>query len=179
METGEDMSRAIGWSEVRSRPGGETREPSLYAFELGPTAPDAARRATDAAFSGVGHVPAAAATLIYLDARTFTRDCIGRWLQTHLSGFRVCALQDLEQIVTAPATGGETRGVILNTGPERMSSAAVTNLMSRLAELLPSVPVAVLSDYEDPDNIRAAFDMGVRGCIPTTLARWSRSRRCT
>jgi DNA-binding NarL/FixJ family response regulator len=32
------------------------------------------------------------------------------------------------------------------------------------------VPVAILSDYEDPENIRAAFDLGVRGYIPTSLA---------
>jgi DNA-binding NarL/FixJ family response regulator len=37
-------------------------------------------------------------------------------------------------------------------------------------ELLPEVPVAVLSDFEDAGSIREAFNLGVRGYIPTSLA---------
>jgi len=107
--------------------------------------------------------------LIYLDQRTFTRDCVGRWLQSHLSGFTVCALPDPEQIITVSAESDETRAVIINTGPERMSSAGVASLLARVSELAPSVPVAVLSDYEDSENIRAAFELGVHGYIPTSL----------
>jgi DNA-binding NarL/FixJ family response regulator len=170
METREGISRAVGWNDVRSRAGGELPQSSLNDFGLTATDLGGERRGGDATFSRAGHVAAATATLIYLDSRTFTRDCIGRWLQSHLSGFSVCALPDPEQIITAPAVGDGIRAVILNTGPERMSSAAVASLMSRLGELMPSVPVAVLSDYEDPENIRAAFELGVRGYITTSLA---------
>lgn len=170
METSELMSRAVAWSDVGSRPGGEAPGSSLDDFELTAADLDAGRPATDAAFSRASNGTDPTATLIYLDPRTFTRDCIGRWLQSHLSGFSVCALPDPEQIMTAPAAGEKTRAVIINSGPERMSSAGVASLMSRLGELMPSVPVAVLSDYEDSENIRAAFDLGVRGYIPTSLA---------
>jgi DNA-binding NarL/FixJ family response regulator len=108
--------------------------------------------------------------LIYLDPRTFTRDCVGRWLQNSLTGFRVHLLPDPEQIATAPIASEQIRAVIVNTGPERVSSGAVVALLSRVGELLPSVPVALLSDYEDAENIREAFGLGVRGYIPTSLA---------
>ena len=170
MGTGEGMSRAVGWSDVRSRAGGQVAEASLDDFGLTAIGLDAGRGGTDVAFPRASHVPAATATLIYLDPRTFTRDCIGRWLQSHLSGFSVCALPDPEQIVTAPAVCDQTRAVIINTGPERMSSPGFASLMSRLGELMPSVPVAVLSDYEDSENIRAAFELGVRGYLTTSLA---------
>ena len=62
------------------------------------------------------------------------------------------------------------RAVILNAGPERMSSAIVARLLARVNELLPETPVAVLSDYEDAESIREAFNLGVRGYIPTSLA---------
>jgi DNA-binding NarL/FixJ family response regulator len=108
--------------------------------------------------------------LIYLDPRAFTRDCVGRWLQSSLSGFRVDVLPDPEQIASAPNAGGRIRAVIISTGSERMSSGAIVGLLARVGELLPSVPVAVLSDYEDAENIRGAFGLGVRGYIPTSLA---------
>ena len=109
-------------------------------------------------------------TLIYLDARAFTRDCIGRWLRSSMSGFGVRLLSDPEQIATAPIASDQVRAVIINAGPERMSSPAVAQLVSRVKELLPEVPLAVLSDLEDPSEIREAFDLGVRGYIPTSLA---------
>ena len=170
METGESTSRAVGWSDVRSRAGGQIPKSSLDDFGLTATDLDPGRRATETAFPRATHGPEATATLIYLDPRTFTRDCIGRWLQSHLSGFSVCALPDPEQIITAPAVSDATRAVIVNTGPERMSSPGFASLMSRLGELMPSVPVAVLSDYEDSENIRAAFELGVRGYLTTSLA---------
>jgi DNA-binding NarL/FixJ family response regulator len=109
-------------------------------------------------------------TLIYLDPRAFTRDCIGRWLQSSLSGFSVCALPDPEEITTAPINSEQIRAAIVNTAAERMSSGSVAGLLSRLSGLLPAVPVAVLSDHEDAENIREAFGLGVRGYIPTSLA---------
>jgi DNA-binding NarL/FixJ family response regulator len=170
MEASEGMSPTVDRGHVGLHAGGRAAEPSLDEFglrtrELGAGPPD-----IDAMFARPSQRPADAATLIYLDPRTFTRDCIGRWLQSHLGGFTVCAWSDPEQILTAPAVGDEIRAVIIATGPERMSSVAVADLLSRVGERMPSVPIAVLSDYEDPENIRAAFELGVRGYIPTSLA---------
>jgi DNA-binding NarL/FixJ family response regulator len=108
--------------------------------------------------------------LIYLDPRPLTRECVGRWLQSSLSGFRVCLLPDPEQITAAPIVSDQIRAVVINAGPERISSPTVARLLSRVRELLPTVPVAVMSDYEDPESIQEAFELGVRGYIPTSLA---------
>ena len=108
--------------------------------------------------------------LIYLDPRALTRDCVGRWLQSRLSGFSVCLLSDPEQITAAPIVSDQIRAVVVNAGPERMSSPTVAHLLSRVSELLPTVPVAVMSDYEDSESIQEAFELGVRGYIPTSLA---------
>ena len=170
METGEGTSRAVGWSGVAARAGGEARGSALDDLGVIVTDVDEGRRGREPAFARPNLVPRVSATLIYLDPRTFTRDCIGRWLQSHLGGFTVCALPDPEQIATVSAGGNEPRAVIVNTGPERMSSAGVARLLARIGELAPSVPVAVLSDYEDPENIRAAFELGAHGYIPTSLA---------
>jgi DNA-binding NarL/FixJ family response regulator len=109
-------------------------------------------------------------TVIYLDGRAFTRDCVGGWLQSSLDGFEVRILQDPEQVETMPIGGGRIQAVVINAGPERMSSATVTRLLARVGERFPGVPVAVLSDHEDPESIREAFSLGVQGYIPTSLA---------
>jgi DNA-binding NarL/FixJ family response regulator len=109
-------------------------------------------------------------TVLYLDARAFTRDCVGGWLQSSLSGFHVLVLQNADQIETRALASDAVQAVIINAGPERMSSATMTRLLSRLHELFPGVPMAVLSDYEDAENIREAFNLGVQGYIPTSLA---------
>jgi DNA-binding NarL/FixJ family response regulator len=109
-------------------------------------------------------------SLIYLDPRTFTRDCVGSWLQSSLSGFEVKVVADPERIETTPIASDQVRAVIINIGPERMSSAPTARLLSRVRELLPGVPVAVLSDDEDAESIREAFELGVQGYIPTSLA---------
>jgi DNA-binding NarL/FixJ family response regulator len=109
-------------------------------------------------------------TVIYLDPRAFTRDCVGGWLQSSLDGFRVRVLSDPDQIETAPIGKDRIRAVIISGGPDRMSSTTLASLLARLGELLPETPVAVLSDYEDCASIREAFNLGVRGYIPTSLA---------
>jgi DNA-binding NarL/FixJ family response regulator len=108
-------------------------------------------------------------TVLYLDPRAFTRDCIGGWLQSTLGGFEVRVLADPDQIETAPIGNDRIRAVIISTGPDRISSATVASLLSRVSELLPGIPVAVLSDYEDSASIREAFNHGVRGYVPTSL----------
>jgi DNA-binding NarL/FixJ family response regulator len=109
-------------------------------------------------------------TVVYLDPRAFTRDCVGSWLQRSLSGFSVRVVQDPDQFEGAPDLDERIRAVIINAGPDRVLSPTVTRLLSRIGELLPEVPVAMLSDFEDPGSIREAFNLGVRGYIPTSLA---------
>jgi DNA-binding NarL/FixJ family response regulator len=108
--------------------------------------------------------------VIYLDPRAFTRDCVARCLQASLSGYRVQPLSDPERIEAATLAGNPVRAVLINTGAERVSSGATASLVSRVREALPGVPVAILSDYEDRESVREAFNLGVRGYIPTSLA---------
>jgi DNA-binding NarL/FixJ family response regulator len=108
-------------------------------------------------------------TVIYLDTRAFTRDCVGGWLRGSLSEFNVLVLQGADQIETRAVASDKIQAVIINAGPERMASTTMTGLLSRLNELFPRVPVAVLSDYEDAENVREAFNLCVQGYIPTSL----------
>jgi DNA-binding NarL/FixJ family response regulator len=109
-------------------------------------------------------------TVIYLDPRAFTRDCVGNWFQSSLSGFRVRILQDPAELEGMQGVDERIRAVIINAGPERISSGNLSALLAAVGELLPVTPVALLSDFEDAQSIREAFSLGVRGYIPTSLA---------
>lgn len=120
------------------------------------------------------HAPADAGleepqTVVYLDPRAFTRDCVGGWLRSSLGAFSVRVLPDPSQIEAHAANADQIRAVIINAGPERMSSSTMARLLASTRERLPGVPVAILSDCEDPESVREAFELGVRGYIPTSL----------
>lgn len=109
-------------------------------------------------------------TVIYLDPRAFTRDCVGDWLRSSLSGFRIRVLQDPAELEGMRGPDERIRAVIINTGAERIASANLSSLLSAVGAALPGTPVALLSDFEDSQSIREAFGLGVRGYIPTSLA---------
>jgi DNA-binding NarL/FixJ family response regulator len=108
--------------------------------------------------------------VIYIDPRAMTRECIGGWLQRNLRGFNVHVISGPDQIEAAPLVNERIQAVIVNAGAERLSSATVAWRLSRIGELLPEIPIALLSDFEDTGTIREAFKLGVRGFIPTSLA---------
>jgi DNA-binding NarL/FixJ family response regulator len=132
---------------------------------------EAARRDDSAPGGDVRSVlPGELPAVIYLDTRAFTRDCVGGWLRSSLPGFHVLVLQNADQLETVPVARDQVQAVIVNAGPERMSSATMTRLWAGLRELFPGVPLAVLSDHEDAESVREAFSLGVQGYIPTSLA---------
>ena len=71
-------------------------------------------------------------TVIYLDARAFTRDCVGGWLRSSLGEINVLVLQNADQIETKGPASDQVQAVIINAGPERMSSATMTRLRRQL-----------------------------------------------
>jgi DNA-binding NarL/FixJ family response regulator len=152
-----EVSGGLAGGELRAR-----GEEGLPQKEDGPKKGDEV--------SGWMEASSVSPTVVYLDARTLTRDCVGRWLQASLTGFNVCLLESPDRIETVSVDSKQIRAVIINTGTERMSSPTAGRLLSCVTERLPAVPVVVLSDYEDTENIREAFELGIRGYIPTSLA---------
>jgi DNA-binding NarL/FixJ family response regulator len=111
-------------------------------------------------------VPAAAKVdgfIAVIESRTFLGECIRRSarLSLPLPIFTYSTVFELEQqhspalpeIVIVSLTEGE----------------AVVNILTKLSELFPGVPVIVLADKTDPELTLTAIRHGVRGYIPFTL----------
>jgi DNA-binding NarL/FixJ family response regulator len=58
---------------------------------------------------------------------------------------------------------------ILNKHSMQIGEAEVADQLSFLATIAPDLPIALLSDVDEADEIAEAFGLGVRGYIPTSL----------
>lgn len=64
---------------------------------------------------------------------------------------------------------GEPRGIILALGTRAPSDPAVAREVERLSRALGETALIVVSDRRDPLAVTAAFRLGVRGYVPTSM----------
>lgn len=71
--------------------------------------------------------------------------------------------------VSAPEGVAPPVLLLLVLGSTRIDDPAMQLQLSKSRALWPDVPVAIVSDHEDRGEVMAAFRVGVRGYIPSTL----------
>jgi DNA-binding NarL/FixJ family response regulator len=113
-------------------------------------------------------VPAAAKVdgfIAVIESRTFLRECIRRSarLALPLPIFTYSTVFELEQ-QHSPASPEIVIVSLTEAGSE-----AVVNILTKLSELFPGIPVIVLADKTDPELALTAIRHGARGYIPFTL----------
>jgi DNA-binding NarL/FixJ family response regulator len=108
--------------------------------------------------------------VVYVDERSLSREGIGHWLDANLSGFEVRLAADPHEALDIAMGAGPVSLVLQHLGAARVGSPEVAAALTRLVSRLADVPVAVLADSEDIDEVRAALACGVRGYIPSGLA---------
>jgi DNA-binding NarL/FixJ family response regulator len=93
-----------------------------------------------------------------IDKRAFTRESIARSLQ------KLCNLLKIASFVTCDEflVSTENYDLILLHAPD-----GIVGEDNIVRNLMPIAPVIILSDDDSYDSVRAAFDIGVRGYIPT------------
>jgi DNA-binding NarL/FixJ family response regulator len=100
-----------------------------------------------------------------IDGHSFTRESITRSLQY------LCNLLKIESFATSNECVESTRNydVILYHAHESVADQNNNDdWLISIKNLLPIAPVIILCDVDSYDSIRAAFDSGVRGYIPTS-----------
>ena len=65
--------------------------------------------------------------------------------------------------------GHAPRGIVMSVGRHSTIKAPLCEQLRDLRGALASIPVIVLSDRDEPEEVVAAFDEGVRGYVPTNL----------
>jgi DNA-binding NarL/FixJ family response regulator len=107
-------------------------------------------------------------TVILIDDRTLTRQCLAHWLELSDPHLRIVGVPRLDQPERLRHYGRIDLAV-LSIGSFLAAEPVVAATLDRLQELMPEVPQIVVSDREDIRAVTEAIRRGVRGYIPTSL----------
>jgi len=127
---------------------------------------DVARPPTSPQAASPGRHEKPSSGIIFIDDRTFTRDCISRSLDGASADMEVLPFASVAACSSAPRQAGAI--VLFNIHQRRITDADVDNDLVLLEQIFPSTPIVVLSDVDGVDRILAALARGIRGYILTS-----------
>ncbi len=110
--------------------------------------------------------------ILVIDHRAFCRECVVRLLHEVSPDYVFSSLARPRDILPAELPLGEGERfdvVILGSGATRLPDERVAADIDYIATCFSGVPIILLSDREDSNQVAEALRYGVRGFIPTTL----------
>lgn len=106
--------------------------------------------------------------VLIADDHAMVREGLRTALAELVSDVQVEEAADAEQVIAQLQAGGDWGLILLDL---RMPGAQGFTLVSTVCNLLPDVPVVVLSANDEGDTMRRALDCGVCGYIPKATPR--------
>lgn len=107
-------------------------------------------------------------TIVIIEPRTLIRDCLLQSLKTLTKGDTVLAFATLEEWRAADPHPSPSTIILLC--PAGRKSREATDKTSALPSDCQQMPVVLLSDVEEAEQILDALDHGARGYIPTSIS---------
>jgi DNA-binding NarL/FixJ family response regulator len=106
---------------------------------------------------------------LYIDARSLSRECFGERLAYHLPEWSIEPASSVREL---QSNGDWPRAsvVILNTHGASASSQEVAEDMATISAAVPSSPLILLSDLDEPREVIQAIQRGARGYLSTSLS---------
>jgi DNA-binding NarL/FixJ family response regulator len=105
--------------------------------------------------------------VLVIDDHPLVQEGVSAALESLADKVTVMAARDAEQGLGLAAENPDLDLVLLDLALPGMSGF---NLIGKLHERLPSLPVVVLSALEDPENVRHAINAGAMGFVPKSAA---------
>lgn len=106
-------------------------------------------------------------TLVLIESRSLIRDCLIRWLEQH--GLQVDSAVSAQECGTPCRPFDQVDLIILSIGPARVTSPEVLAGIDRLTQDLSDIPLVLLADRDEIEDVGEAIRHGARGYIPTNL----------
>lgn len=101
--------------------------------------------------------------VLVIDDHPLVQEGVATALESLRPDTRVMSARDAEQGMAMAAANPDLDLVLLDLALPGMSGFG---LIGRLHERLPSLPVVVLSAFEDPENVRQTISAGAMGFVP-------------
>jgi DNA-binding NarL/FixJ family response regulator len=105
--------------------------------------------------------------VLVIDDHPLVQEGVSAALESLADDVTVMAARDAEQGLALAAENPDLDLVLLDLALPGMSGF---NLIGKLHERLPSLPVVVLSALEEPENVRHAINAGAMGFVPKSAA---------
>ena len=106
---------------------------------------------------------------LYIDNQCLTRDCIGQYLAMLLPEAVVVTIPKAQDIPTSAEGNSRFLVGIFHKHAVRIGDPELADELSTLAGTTPNLPIVMLSDIDDAEDVAKAFELGVRGYIPANL----------
>lgn len=108
-------------------------------------------------------------SIVLIDNRPMMRQCLGRWLEESSREGHIVTFASPAEVFDDARSFREAYLIVFSIGAARVSDPEVIENIDRLARSFPDVPIVLLSDHEDVEEVAKAIHHGVRGYIPTKL----------
>jgi response regulator RpfG family c-di-GMP phosphodiesterase len=118
-------------------------------------------------------------SIVLIDRRPLTRRCLTRWLQDGMPDLHVAWVGSPTDLLGGMSSPSKPGIVIFNIGAAAVGDPDVLGKISLLRRHLSRIPLVLLSDRDEVDDIIAAIEHGVRAAtFPPALSRPKRRRPC-
>jgi DNA-binding NarL/FixJ family response regulator len=107
--------------------------------------------------------------IVLIDRRALTRQCISRWLQEGSPDLRVVSVGSPADLLDASRSLSAPHIIIFSIGAASVRDPDVLGKTTLLRRHMSRIPLVLLCDRDDVEEIVAAFEHGVRGYIPTSI----------
>jgi len=110
-------------------------------------------------------------TVLLIDERQLTLECFTSWLRAKITDMSIEAYTSVSEVARqADLNAAGIALLLLNIGARHISDPKSADELNMIQELLPNVPVVIISDHQETRQIVDALECGVRGFIPTSTA---------
>jgi DNA-binding NarL/FixJ family response regulator len=108
-------------------------------------------------------------SIVLIERRSLTRQCLSRWLQDGSRDLCVFSVGSPADLLDASRSLSDLHMIIFSIGAASVKDPDVVGRMTLLRRHMSRIPLVLLSDRDDVDEVVEAIEQGVRGYIPTSL----------
>jgi DNA-binding NarL/FixJ family response regulator len=108
-------------------------------------------------------------SIVLIDRQPLTRQCLSRWLQDGSPDLHVVSVGSPVDLLDASRSFSAPHSIIFSIGAASVRDPEVLGKITLLRRHMSRIPLVLLSDSDDLDDIIEAMEQGVRGYIPTSL----------
>jgi DNA-binding NarL/FixJ family response regulator len=133
-----------------------------HAVSLPSTGPVERRAAPDHHAKGM--------SIVLIDRRPQTRQCLSQWFQQGSPDLPVVSAGSAAELIDLSGSIEDLHLIVFNIGDASVREPEVLGQITWLRQHMPQVPLVLLADRNDLDDIVEAMARGVRGFITTSMA---------